>query len=351
MTMPALVSVLTPTHDHARFIDECIASVLRQSYTRWEQIVIDDASTDGTAMRVQRHGDPRIRLIEQEHRGVWRLAETYNSALSRADGELIAILEGDDLWPSDKLASLVPLFEDPSVVLAYGVTELVSADGGSLGTFIPSHRFQRRFGTRALTNTPPGEAAKAMLHVDGETFTFPCSVLIRRSALEAIGGFQHAEGLPFVDHPTFLELSLRGPFAFLDRVMGYWRRHEGSHTWTHRAATDRSMPAYVDEFVRDNMAALGLSAAAAGRIVGSWSGWSDLNAGRRHLIDAQWKDARAALRRALRSGTAKVRAGAALGIVASFLHTDLETWLRLARSVDVRMLGATRGRTARDRSH
>src|SRR6267143_992770 len=124
-----LVSVITPTYNHESYIGPCIESLLRQTYPHWEQIIVDDGSTDATPKVVKRYLDPRIRYHRQTNQGAYALARTYNQALDIAKGSLIAILEGDDLWPPMKLATLVPTFDDPRVVLAYGQNADVSASG------------------------------------------------------------------------------------------------------------------------------------------------------------------------------------------------------------------------------
>jgi len=101
----SLVSVITPTYNHERFIAQCIESVLAQTYGHWEMIIVDDGSTDHTASIAEEYAkkDHRIKVIRQANNGIFRLAETYNKALGLANGELIAILEGDDTWQNTKL--------------------------------------------------------------------------------------------------------------------------------------------------------------------------------------------------------------------------------------------------------
>src|SRR5438309_11287439 len=121
-----LVSVVTPTYNHDHYIGPCIESLLRQTYPNWEQIIIDDGSTDATRKALERYTEPRIRYHRQTNQGAYALARTYNRALDLAKGSLIAILEGDDLWPQKKLATLVPTLDDPRIVLAYGQNADVS---------------------------------------------------------------------------------------------------------------------------------------------------------------------------------------------------------------------------------
>lgn len=101
--MPPRVSVIVTTYNHEAFIAEAVQSVLDQTYTDYELIVVDDGSTDGTVDRLTRFGE-RIRLIRQPNRGI---ASSRNAGIERAQGELLAFLDGDDLWEPDKLRSQV----------------------------------------------------------------------------------------------------------------------------------------------------------------------------------------------------------------------------------------------------
>jgi teichuronic acid biosynthesis glycosyltransferase TuaG len=99
-----LVSVITPLYNTEDYIAETIGSVLKQDYTNWEMIIVDDCSTDGSASVVERFArqDPRIRYF--------RLDKNYgapyaarNFATGKAAGRFIAFLDSDDLWSPEKL--------------------------------------------------------------------------------------------------------------------------------------------------------------------------------------------------------------------------------------------------------
>ena len=335
MTAPAqrsatpLVTIITPTYNHQDYIGACIDSVLAQSYPHWEQVIVDDGSTDHTAEVVQRHADPRVRLVRQENRGLLRLAETYNDVLSATTGSLVAILEGDDLWPVDRLERLVHVMQDQSVGLAYGRTQLTTAAGRPVDRFYPDAGVARHPG--ALSNDPVGAAAAAMADPAVRTFTFPCSVLIRRSALDDIGGFQSVEGLPFTDYPTFLELALRHRFAYVHEVTGYWRQLRGSGTRVRdEMDTHARMDALVDRRFMDppdlTRASLpgsaDLAARRADRMVKA-----RFDMGRRHALHGRWADARREFARAViaRNGRSyRFRLAAAAGWVATLGRRDIE---------------------------
>jgi len=327
---PPLVSVITPTYNHEAYIRECVDSVRAQTYADWEQIIVDDGSTDGTGEVVRQIIDRRISYARLPHRGVFRLAETYNEALNRSRGDLIAILEGDDFWPPGRLETLVPAFTDPDIVLAFGQTAMTMPEGEPTNFRIPEGGFVEQFGNSALFNTPVGAATRAMFFWPGYTYTFPTSVLIRRNALEAIGGFQYVPGLPFVDYQTFLTLSLRGRYFYTSQVTGYWRRHRRSAT-THRRpdATEGALLEFMRAFLQANRAAIPFSGddeLVVNGILTRREHEIAIHRGRAALVETRWREARGHFRHAMKAKRLITWMKGAVGLMASFLHVNLE-WL------------------------
>ena len=95
-----LVSIIMPAYNAEKTIVESIESVLRQTYTNWELIVVNDGSKDSTTAVVLAIYDERLRLIEQENGGV---ANARNNGINNAKGQYIAFLDSDDLWVEEKL--------------------------------------------------------------------------------------------------------------------------------------------------------------------------------------------------------------------------------------------------------
>lgn len=93
-------SVLMPAYNTAGYIEAAIDSVLNQSETDLELVVIDDGSTDGTGEQVRAFSDPRLRYFYRRNQGV---AASRNTGLQLAKGEFIAFLDADDLWHPRKL--------------------------------------------------------------------------------------------------------------------------------------------------------------------------------------------------------------------------------------------------------
>jgi len=105
-----LVSVVVPSYNHAKFIKEAIQSILSQTYQNFEIIIIDDCSTDGSIDVINTFVDPRI-YVEQfrQNQGA---VDALNYAISKANGEYIALLNSDDAWFPEKLDKQVSFLED-----------------------------------------------------------------------------------------------------------------------------------------------------------------------------------------------------------------------------------------------
>jgi len=100
-----LVSVILAVHNREGSVARAIASVLAQTYSPLELIVVDDGSTDGTRGVVEGFG-AQVTLLARAHSGVYA---ARNTGLRRARGELVAFIDSDDAWLPDKLAAQVPL--------------------------------------------------------------------------------------------------------------------------------------------------------------------------------------------------------------------------------------------------
>ena len=105
ITLQPLVSIISPAYNHEKFIADCIESVLSQTWSNWEMIIIDDGSTDSTFSIASDYAgkDSRIKAFTRKNIGIFRLGESYNFALSHCSGKYVAVLECDDVWFPEKL--------------------------------------------------------------------------------------------------------------------------------------------------------------------------------------------------------------------------------------------------------
>ena len=327
-----LISIITPTYNHERFVAACIESALSQTYCHWEQIVIDDGSTDGTPEIASSYLDPRIRVVRQPNQGPFELANTYNYALRLAKGELIAILEGDDFWPSDKLSTLVPVFSDPRVVLAYGESDDVDASGQSQRIATYTTRLRKKLPASVLLNLPVGTATQHMLLTEGRSLVSPSTVLLRHRTLNQIGGFQYVPGLPLTDYPTFLELSLVGSFYYSPQIMGYRRRHEHSITINHARTIFDQVSDFTLRFLSAHHEQILFSESEFHALLENWRRSQDkldFAEGRTLLLRKRWREAGARFQAASSSKRLSVRLAAIAGLLFSWLHMDIESLMVL----------------------
>lgn len=327
-----LVSIISPTYNHHSFIASCLNSVLSQSYSNWEQIIIDDGSTDDTGEIVCKYKDSRIRYEHQANAGPFELANSYNRALSLASGELVAILEGDDFWPSEMLALTVPAFLDPGVVLAYGEAADVDANGNAQRRKSRTTRSRKNLSRQVLFNDPVGSATYHMLAAEGRSLISPSTVVLRRSVLDRIDGFQRVPGLPLTDYPTFIELSLRGRFYYSPQILGYRRRHEESITANYGRTIHEKVSDFTLDFLASHAEQVPLSTSEMRKIEVSWLESKDklhFSEGRSLLLRNMWTEARQHFLVACRSKSPLVRMAAFAGFMSSCLHTDLEGLMKL----------------------
>jgi glycosyltransferase involved in cell wall biosynthesis len=195
-------------------------------------LVINDGSSDHTSDIVKEFADSdeRIILFNRANIGIFRLSETYNFALDKARGKYIAILEGDDIWYSDKLERQLNAMEaNDEYILAWGAAHQANVDL-SLRLSQSPQTSDPMFGS--FNNRPLG----SMLNVLFFRNCVPAlTMLIRKQSLQEIGGFHQGYGLPLVDLPTLQLLATRGYFYFDPKPLGSWRVYPNQTTKTYLA--------------------------------------------------------------------------------------------------------------------
>ena len=133
---PPLVSVVMPARNAVRFIEQAIGSVLAQSHACWELVVVDDASSDGTAELVARaaRADTRIRLIRLERRV--GPGPARNVALADLRGAFVAFLDSDDMWLPDKLERQLRFMREHGVAFCIHGYRMIDEHGQERGRAI-----------------------------------------------------------------------------------------------------------------------------------------------------------------------------------------------------------------------
>jgi alpha-1,3-rhamnosyltransferase len=222
----ATVAVVVPSYNHAKYVGGCVRSIINQTLSPSQLLVIDDGSTDGSPAIIESvlQACPfPCELIVRENRG---LCATLNEGLERTGGKYFAYLDSDDLWLADALEARVALLESrPDAVLAYGHVFFVDSENRVIDS------------TKNWANYADGDVRAMLLETTGPMSP---SVLYRRCALEKYGwtGSSHLE-----DYELYLRLSTDGPFAFDNEPRAAWRRHSANVSHDQRLMLDEHLKA------------------------------------------------------------------------------------------------------------
>src|SRR5262249_18320275 len=174
-----------PVRDVAPFIRESIESVLAQTRTDWELLVVDDGSRDASPAiaREVAGRDARVRVLGGEGGESRGASWARNAAIREARGEYIAFLDADDVWLPSKLADQVPLLDErPQVGMLYGNTQYWF----SWTDPEPDRDFLPELGVPPDTVVSPPRLLERMLR-DRAAVPCTCSVLVRKGVVDRVG--------------------------------------------------------------------------------------------------------------------------------------------------------------------
>ncbi|MCR5405090.1 MAG: glycosyltransferase [Butyrivibrio sp.] len=133
--MSDLVSIIMPSYNTGKFIKESIESVLKQTYTNWELLIVDDCSTDNTDKVVEPFlSDERIKYFKNEKNS--GAAVSRNKALREAKGRWIAFLDSDDLWLPEKLEKQIKFMEGNGCHFSYTNYAEIDVEGNRNGVTV-----------------------------------------------------------------------------------------------------------------------------------------------------------------------------------------------------------------------
>lgn len=213
---PPLVSVVMPAYNAERFIKDAIDSVVSQTHSRLELIIVDDGSKDSTPGIAESLArcDPRIRVIHQSNSGV---SAARNAGIAVANGEFLAFLDADDILTPDSIDLRLREFgKDPEVGLVHCDLQEIDEDSHPIG--LPRVSDLEGQVLKQLLNPPKG------LYIFGIG-----SILVRSEVLKAIGGFDRdlSNG---ADHEFYYRVASRYRFKRAPHVAFQYRLHaSGMH--------------------------------------------------------------------------------------------------------------------------
>jgi GT2 family glycosyltransferase len=228
-----LISIIVPTYNRAYCLPRTLDSVLAQSYSRFEIILIDDGSTDGTGDLVARsYGhDPRVKYFYQPNQGV---TATRNRGLARVQGDYVALLDSDDVWMPWKLELQLACFRRaPEIGMVWTDMQAVGPQGNIISNaylrtmyhayrwFATSDLFPASYALAETALAP--ELAGARLHV-GDIFSqmvmgnlvHTSTVMLSRERLDKVRGFNEALRVSGEDYDFHLRTCREGPVGYVN---------------------------------------------------------------------------------------------------------------------------------------
>lgn len=224
-----LVSVVLIFLDAAAFMDEAIQSVVAQTYARWELILVNDGSTDESPQIATRwaEDDPsRIRHVTHPNGENLGMSASRNLGIREARGTYVAFLDADDVYLPHKLAAQVAILErEKLAAMVYGPSiHWYSWEPGREGR----RDVPRRLGVEPDRLVQPPALIARFLTLQAQT-PGTCSVLVRRSVCEAVGGF--VIGFPgiYEDQVFFYKICAEWPVYVESTSRDMYRQHAGSH--------------------------------------------------------------------------------------------------------------------------
>jgi glycosyltransferase involved in cell wall biosynthesis len=215
------VSAIIPTYNGASFIARAIGSALAQTKRSDDIVVVDDASTDGTADLVAARF-PQVRLLRLE-RNVGSGA-ARNLGIAASIGEVIAFLDHDDAWHPGYVDAQAKVMDfDPRIVLSRTAVLAVDTKTGET----------TRFGVAAM---PPRHEAIEQFLFGPSPFVTLSAIAVRRSAMDRVGWFDPSLRL-LNDRDLYLRLFDAGRFAGVATTLCTKYQHEGNYLYDNQGAT------------------------------------------------------------------------------------------------------------------
>ena len=204
----ATVSVVVPTFNHAKFLNQALQSIIEQSHQNWEAIIVNNFSTDNTLQIIESFNEPRFKVVNFQNNGV--IAASRNEGIRQSSAPFIAFLDSDDMWYSEKLSRCLVELEGGSDLVCHG-EKWVLADTRQ----------------RNIVYGPASNATHDKLLFRGNCLSTSATI-VRRDILNQVGGFSEDSTFTTAeDYELWLKISqITSGFIFLDEILGEYRRHE-----------------------------------------------------------------------------------------------------------------------------
>ena len=228
------VSVVMIFLNEERFIAEAIQSVRSQTFTNWELLLVDDGSSDastGIARDEAARYPNTVQYLEHAGHANRGMSASRNLALAHARGTLVSYIDGDDVWVHEKLEEQVRLLDEhPDVAFVYGPLLLWHSWTGRLEDESKDHLYGLgRHGMHPYLDgvIPPPRLVELLLR---DHNFIPGGVLVRRAAIDAVGGYVDEFRTIYEDVVVLVKICLERPVYVSSRCWYKYRRHPDQTT-------------------------------------------------------------------------------------------------------------------------
>lgn len=218
-----LVTVIIPAYNHEKYVEECIVSVLNQTYVNLQIIIINDGSLDNTVSVIEKiisdkQSNRVIEFYNQENQGVCR---TLNRGIELSKGKYIAIIASDDVWELDKLEKQVEFLErNENIGMVFTDTYFIKDLDKSSVRYTDYKPEIRKYFLNGVQNS---NVHKKLIY---NCFIPAISVMIKKECLEVVGYFD--ETLKSEDYDMWLRFTMLYPIGFIDEPLAYQRKHDSN---------------------------------------------------------------------------------------------------------------------------
>jgi glycosyltransferase involved in cell wall biosynthesis/peptidoglycan/xylan/chitin deacetylase (PgdA/CDA1 family)/SAM-dependent methyltransferase len=230
MSNNPLTSAIIVFLNERKFIQESIESVLAQTYDNWELLLVDDGSTDGSteiALRYAKQYPGKVRYLEHEGHQNHGAGASRNLGIHHSKGEYIAVLDADDVWLPQKLKDQVPILNSqPDAGMLYAATKYWYSWTGNPEDLDRDYVWDNFFVAPDALIDPPDLLVTFLTQGD----VVPCtgSLLLRRRAIEQVGGYEESFRCVFTDQSFYAKLCLKTPIYVSSGCWDMYRQHPDS---------------------------------------------------------------------------------------------------------------------------
>jgi glycosyltransferase involved in cell wall biosynthesis len=215
------VSVITPLYNSAAFVEKTLDSLLAQTYTNWESILVDDGSTDDTARVVRPYlEDPRFKYFRQSNAGI---AAARNAGILASSGEWVCLLDHDDRWLPSKLEKQLDYAHAHGCDIT--CTDAFIVEGSTRWLYSRGFAEVAAEASRA-PDDPRVDAFGLLIRVN---FICTCSVMLRRSLFDE-RGLLDTDSVPADDYEMWLRCMPEAKLGFVVEPLVEYFRHGGNYS-------------------------------------------------------------------------------------------------------------------------